>query len=72
MNLSMTASRSFENVAKFEYFGTIEDKNLINDNIKSRLNSSNACYHSAQHLHLLYKNKIQNYHFVSMGDKLCL
>jgi hypothetical protein len=36
-------------VAKFRYLGTtLTDKNLINEEIKSRLNSSNACYHSYQ------------------------
>jgi hypothetical protein len=46
------ADRSSENAAKFKYLGTIvKDQNLI-----SRLNSGNACYHSVQNLlfsHLL-------------------
>jgi hypothetical protein len=66
MNFSKTASRSFKNVAKSEYFVTIKNQNLINEKIKSILNSSNACYHSVQNLlssHLLSKNEIQNYHF---------
>jgi hypothetical protein len=41
------ADRCFENVAQFKYLGTtITNKNLIQDEIKRRLNSDNACYHS--------------------------
>jgi hypothetical protein len=37
------------NVAKFRYLGTtITDQNLIQEKIKRRLNSDNACYHSVQ------------------------
>jgi hypothetical protein len=43
--------RSFEGVAKFTYFGTtLTDQNCMNEEIKSRLNSGNACYHSVQSL----------------------
>jgi hypothetical protein len=45
------ASESFENVAKFKYLGTkLTNKNDIYDEIKSRLNSGNACYLSVQNL----------------------
>jgi hypothetical protein len=37
------ANRSFENLAKFEYFGTSHTyKNCIHEEIKSRLYSGNA------------------------------
>jgi hypothetical protein len=48
------------NVAQFRYLGTtIINQNLIQEEIKRRLNSGNACYHSVQHLlssRLLSKN----------------
>jgi hypothetical protein len=45
------ANRSFQNVSQFKYLGTtVTDQNLIQEEIKRRLNSDNACYHSVQNL----------------------
>jgi hypothetical protein len=54
------ANRAFENVAQFKYLGmTVTDQYFIHEEIKSILNSGNACYHSIEnHLssRLLSKN----------------
>jgi hypothetical protein len=45
------SNRSFGDEAKFRYRGTIlTDQNCMHEEIKSRLNSENACYHSVHSL----------------------
>jgi hypothetical protein len=45
------ANRSIEGVAKFRYLGTtLTDQNCMQEEIKSRLNLGNACYHLVQSL----------------------
>ena len=42
---------TFERVEEFKYLGTtLTNKNSIAEEIKSRLRSGNACYHSVQNL----------------------
>ena len=66
-------NRSLERVKEFKYLGTtITNQDSIQEEIKSRLKSGNACYHSVQNLlssSLPSKNLkikiLQNYNFAS-------
>jgi hypothetical protein len=62
-------NRCFENEAHFRYLGTtITNQNLIEEEIKRRLNSGNACSHPVQNLlssQLLSRNiKIKIYKII--------
>jgi hypothetical protein len=51
------ANRSFENMSQSKYLVmTVTKQNLIQEEIKRRLNSGNACYHSVQNLLPTRKN----------------
>jgi hypothetical protein len=55
------ANRCYKNAAQFKYLGmTARNQNLVQKEIKRRLNPGNACYHSVLYLsssHLLSENK---------------
>jgi hypothetical protein len=67
---------SFERVEDFIYLGTtLTNQNFSQEEIKSRLNSRNACYHSVQNLlcsRLLSKSlKINIYRTIILPVVLC-
>jgi hypothetical protein len=51
MEIKKMENRSFENVSQFNNLGmTVTNQDLIEEEIKRRQNSGNACYHSVQNL----------------------
>jgi hypothetical protein len=57
---------SFESVEEFKYMGTnLKNHIYIQEEIKSRLKSGNACYHAVQNLlsSILLSKNIKNYNF---------
>jgi hypothetical protein len=50
-NYIRVVNKSFEKVTKFKYLGSsLTDQNCIHEEIRSRLNSGNACYHAVQNV----------------------
>jgi hypothetical protein len=53
-------NRFFENVGKFKYLGvTVTNQYFIYEEIMSRLNSGNSCYHSVQNL-FFFSSAVKN------------
>jgi hypothetical protein len=70
-------NKSFERVKQFKYLGTsLTNRNSIQEEIKSRMKSRNACYHSVQDLlssSLLSENtKIKIYRSIILPVFFCM
>jgi hypothetical protein len=65
------ANTCFENVAQFIYLGTtIANQNLIQEEIKRRLNLGNACYHSSNIFRMMKSRRMRwAGHVARMGEK---
>jgi hypothetical protein len=63
------ANRSFANVPWFKYLGTtVTYQNLIQEEIKRRLNSGNVCYHQIQNLLSVLLSAVKNIKNWNMKD----
>jgi len=67
---------SFERVEEFKHLGTtLKNQNFIQEEIKNRLKSRNACYHSVQNLlssRLLSKNLTFNLYRTILLSIFCM
>jgi hypothetical protein len=71
-----TANRFFEDVSQFKYQGkTVTNDNLIQEEMKSRLNSGNASYHSVENFLssclLLKSVKVKIYNILILPVVVC-
>jgi hypothetical protein len=69
------ANRSIENVSHFKYLGTtVTNEKFIQEDIKRRLNSGNACNHSVQYVlpsRLSENIKVRTYKTITIFFQLC-
>jgi hypothetical protein len=66
------ANRSFENASQFKHLvPTVTNQNLIQEEIKRRLNSGNACYHSEPSVFSSAVGKLKNYNAQDYNIACC-